>query len=233
MKKTLILLPVLSLLALTGCNSGGGSDDNSGNDPTSQSSGGGNLPYSKEQASNKLRDLGEEQGLQIEYHAFDEDTEDVIDYTFGMKDEFVWHYSDEDQTVLKIDSSNTLYEYTNTGEDSAYELVSTFPDGAEYYDQLIDGYTMMFFFANDYSNGYTKVRDLTFVGRSASEYHYSVSYAGVASLSMTAIIDKDTGITLYWDATGDDYVDGEHGSATFEVTSFKVGSQVALPPIEE
>ena len=232
MNKSLILLPVLSLLTLTGCNSGGGSGDDSSNDSTSQSSGGGNLPYNKEQASNKLRDLGEEQGFQIEYHAFDEDTEDVIDYTFGMKDEFVWYYINEDQTVLKLDSSNTLYEYTNTGEDGAYELV-TIPDSADDYDQLIDGYTMMFFLANDYSNGYTKVRDLTFVGRSASEYHYSVAYAGVASLSMTAIIDKDTGITLYWDATGDNYVEGEHGSATFEVTSFKVGSQVALPPIEE
>lgn len=233
MKKTLILLPLLSLLALTGCNSGGGSDDNSGDDSTSQSSGGGNLPYDKEQASNKLRDLGEEQGIQIEYHAFDDDTEDVVDYTFGMKDEFSWYYSGEDQVVLKLDASNTLYEYTNSGEDGAYELAYTLPDSADTYDQLIDGYTMMFFLANNYSDGYTKVRDLTFVGRSASEYHYSVSYAGVASLSMTAIIDKDTGITLYWDASGDNYVDGEHGGATFEVTSFKVGSQVALPPIEE
>lgn len=232
MKKTLFLLPLLSFLALTGCNSGGGSGDNSGDDSTSQSSGGGNLPYDKEQASNKLRDLGEEQGIQIEFHAFDEDTEDVVDYTYGMKDEFVWYYSGEDQTVLKLDASNTLYKYTNTGEDGAYELTLTLPDSADTYNQLVDAYTMMFFLANDYSNGYTKVRDLTFVGRSASEYHYSVAYAGIASLSMTAIIDKDTGITLYWDATGEDYVDGEHGSATFEVTSFKVGSQVSLPPIE-
>ena len=38
MNKSLILLPVLSLLALTGCNAGGGDGDNSG-DTTNQSSG--------------------------------------------------------------------------------------------------------------------------------------------------------------------------------------------------
>lgn len=232
MNKSLILLPVLSLLALTGCNAGGGDGDNSG-DTTNQSSGDA-LPYNQEEAKNKLRELGEEQGIEIAYHAFDDEDDEIPESnTFGMKEEYSWYFSGDDKTVLKLDEAENLYVYNNSGADGAYELTYTYPNGADTYDQLITTYTMMFFFANSYSDGYTKVRDLTYAGRAASEYHYAESYAGVVAVSVTAIIDKGTGITLYWDATGDNYVEGEHGSATFEVTSFKVGSQVALPPIEE
>lgn len=89
----------------------------------------------------------------------------------------------------------------------------------------------MFFLANSYEGmeGYHKVKDLTFAGRSATEYKLDIVVFG-AEAHLTTVIDKDTGITLFWDGSEKTY-DGESGSATFEVTSFKTGSQANAPAI--
>ena len=52
------------------------------------------------------------------------------------------------------------------------------------------------------------------------------------SASYELVVDKETGITLKWAASGTSYVDGESGAASFEVTSFKTGDGVVVPSIK-
>lgn len=229
MKKQWIL--AFSAFALISCGGGNGSVPEGST--TEESGSGEYLPYNQEQVRNKLMDLGETQGFEISYHAFDEEDEEVYDYTFGMKGNLMWSYDEDDKAAIKfVDGVLSLYDYD--AETESFELSYSLEDAQEYYDAMVTSYTTMFFFANTYDGveGYHKVRDLTFAGRAATEYRFDYTYAGAGEVHLNTIIDKEIGITLYWNANGKSYQDGEEGSATFEVTAFLTGNQVNVPVVE-
>lgn len=225
MKFRAFLIPVSALLlTLSACNLN--------LNPFSGEEEGDHLPYAQDQAKNKLRELGEGDGFEIVYHAFDESDERIEDYTFGMKGSLTWSYDDGDKAAWKFEN-NTLTSYRYDAETSAYEAEEPIEDAQELYEGYVVAVTSMFYLANSYDGlpGFTKVRDLTYIGRSASEYHYDVTVLGAGEVHVAAIIDNAVGITLFWDATGKNYQEGDTGSATFEVTEFKTGSQVVAPVV--
>lgn len=228
LKKLLIPLGAFAL-ALTGCSidTGDGGDDGDGG----TSGGGEHLPYDRDEIKNNLKTLGETDGFEITYGAVSDGETEVSDYVFGMKGNFAWQYRDEEKEAIKL-VDDTLTAYSYSVENQEYTSIDL-PNGRETWDTYITSYTLMFYIANTYDGmeGYHKVKDLTFAGRSASEYHFDYVMAGVGEAHLVTVIDKGVGITLFWDASGKTY-DGEGGSASFRVSSFKTGSQVVPPVVE-
>ena len=224
--KSLLVLSVLSIFSLAGCNAIE-NNVNPGDDETGE-----NLPYSSEQAKNKLLELGETSGFEITYQAYNDDDEEIVNYTFGMEDNIVWQDDGADKEAIKRTGSGLdIFEYDSETQSYVQTYTYSESNAVEVYNSYVTSYTAVFFMANAYDGmeGYHKVKDLTFAGRSATEYRYDLTvYAGEAHL--TTVIDKEIGITLFWDASGKTY-EGESGSATFKVTSFKTGSQVVAPVI--
>ena len=224
--KSLLVLSVLSFFSLAGCNVNE-NVVNPGDDETGE-----NLPYSSEQAKNRLLELGETSGFEITYQAYNDDDEEIVNYTFGMKDNIVWQDDDADKEAIKrTDGGLDIFEYNSETQSYVQTYTYSESDAVEVYNSYVTSYTEVFFMANAYDGmeGYHKVKDLTFAGRRATEYRYDLTvYAGEAHL--TTVIDKEIGITLFWDANGKTY-DGESGSSTFKVSSFKTGSQVNVPAV--
>ena len=224
--KKLLLLAALPLF-LIGCNSGGEGGD--GGD----TSGGEHLPYSEEQASNKLADLAKSSGFEIVYEA--KDSEDTnVSATVGIKNGFHWYVGGDDHTMFSyLDGKLTNYDWSS--ENSNYVKAPGELEGElaqKMYDTYLLAFTGSFYAANAFDDGdpyFHKVKDLTFVGRSAVEYSYDVVSVGVAEAHYKAIIDKDLGITLYWKVSGSS--SSGSGFASFEITSFKTGDAVSIPPI--
>ena len=239
--KRFAFISVLSVFMLAGCNLNNliPKDDESkgGEEGESQESQekGENLPYNAEEARNKLMDLGEESGVEIEFQVRDDEESEVEECTFGMKGNLVWQYSMEGKDVIKYENS-VLTSYYYDEDEASYVSQGVFEDeNAEtYYNQIILAYTSMFYVANNYDglDGYHKVKDLTFAGRSATEYRFDLAVMGAGEVHLETIVDKEIGITLYWDASGKSYEDGEGGSASFEVKSFKTGNQVNVPVVD-
>ena len=224
--KSLLVLSVLSIFSLAGCNV---TENivNPGDDETGE-----NLPYSSEQAKNRLLELGETSGFEITYQAYDDDDEGIVNYTFGMKDNIAWQDDGADKVAIKrTDSGLDIFEYDSETQNYAQTYTYSESDAIEVYNSYVTSYTTVFFMANAYDGmeGYQKVKDLTFAGRSATEYRYDLTvYTG--EVHLTTVIDKEIGITLFWDVNGKTY-EGESGSATFKVSSFKTGSQVNVPAV--
>jgi len=224
--KSLLVLSVLSIFSLAGCNVTENTV-NPGDDETGE-----NLPYSSEQAKNRLLELGETSGFEITYQAYNDDDEEIVNYTFGMKDNIAWQDDGADKEAIKrTDSGLDIFEYDSETQSYVQTYTYSESDAVEVYNSYVTSYTAVFFMANAYDGmeGYHKVKDLTFAGRSATEYRYDLTVYAV-EVHLTTVIDKEIGITLFWDASGKTY-EGESGSATFKVSSFKTGSQVVAPVI--
>ncbi len=224
--KSLLVLSVLSFFSLAGCNA---TENivNPGDDETGE-----NLPYSSEQAKNRLLELGETSGFEITYQAYNDDDEEIVSYTFGMKDNIAWQDDGVDKEAIKrTDSGLDIFEYDSETQSYVQTYTYSESDAVEVYNSYVTSYTAVFFMANAYDGmeGYHKVKDLTFAGRSATEYRYDLTVYAV-EVHLTTVIDKEIGITLFWYASGKTY-EGESGSATFKVFSFKTGSQVVAPVI--
>lgn len=223
--KSLLVLSVLSIFSLAGCNA----IENIVNPKDDET--GENLPYSSEQAKNRLLELGETSGFEITYQAYNDD-EEIVNYTFGMKDNIAWQDDGADKEAIKrTDSGLDIFEYDSETQSYVQTYTYSGSEAVEVYNSCVTSYTAAFFMANTYDGmeGYHKVKDLTFAGRSATEYRYDLTVYAV-EVHLTTVIDKEIGITLFWDASGKTY-DGEGGSATFKVFSFKTGSQVVAPVI--
>lgn len=230
MKKILALLPVITAFALTGC---GDNEKESGEKGT-------NLPMSQEQAKAKVKELGETEGIELtfKYTSSDSESNEQTVATIGNKNGYYWAYVGEDsKTMWKIDEEN-VYVYSYSSETTKFSLVYTYPkatleENGYMTAYSFDVYAPFIYMGNMYDGyeGYHKVKDLTYVGRSATQYDLKESN-GLAYVTATVIIDKATGITLYWGVAGAD-IQGNSGSASYQVTSFKTGSEVSVPAIQE
>ena len=224
MKKIFALLPMIAAFALTGCG-----------DNEKESEKGTNLEFTEEQAKEKVRQLAQTDGYEItiRYSSSDSEGSDLDELTIGQKEGFTWTTAENSRTLWKEEETQfTIYSYDE--EQSKFVVDKTYTK--EYLESLgitqiysLDLYATFLYMGNVYDglDGYHKVKDLTFVGRSATEYKLKETY-GTAYVEAKVIIDKQTGLTLYWGWEGRD-IDGESGSAAYEVTSFKTGADVVVP----
>jgi hypothetical protein len=228
MKKLLALLPLIGAFALTGCGDNG--DDGGDGDANE----GEHLPYNKQQVEDNVATLSAE-GYEIKYVATDSESE-KYEATYGLKDNYFWYESGD----------NNFFIYANGSKCQQYEFdevenkwkkdgeLFDIGEGVDLSKTYKEAYSAVFYQANYYDSvaGFKKVKELTFAGRSATEYKFHQGVAGIAEVNIDLIIDNTTGMTLYWDGSGRDYTNGESGSASYEVTSFKVGIQVVIPDHE-
>ena len=218
MKKIFALLPMIAAFALTGCG-----------DNEKESDEGVKLELSEEQSKAKVKELAQTQGLEITFHYEDgQSNETTESTTVGAKDNFTWVFNGSDKIMWREDETN-FYAYQYNEESSKFEpngsvAKANLGEFATYYS--FDFYTLYFYMGSSYE-GYHKVKDFTYIGRSATQYTLSVSN-GLAYVNEKVIIDKETGITLYWGVEGAD-IQGNSGSASFQITSFKTGADVVVP----
>jgi len=220
MKKIYALLPMIAAFAMTGCG-----DNEKGT----------NLEFTQEQAKEKVRQLAQTDGYEIslKYTSSDSEGSDLEELTIGQKEGFTWTVSGDSRTLWKEEETQfTIYNYDS--EQLKFVVVHTYTKEelaslgiTEFYS--LDLYGTFLYMGNYYDGleGYHKVKDLTFAGRSATQYKLKETYAS-AYVEAKVIIDKETGLTLYWGWEGRD-LEGESGSAAYEVTSFKTGSEVSVP----
>ena len=234
MKKIFALLPMVAAFALCGC----------GNDKEKESEGekGSNLEFTEEQAKAKVRELAQTEGFEItfKYTSSDSESNEVSETTLGQKDGYTWWASSGSQSMWK-ETETTIVTYSYDENSGKYSVAYTYNKAelqetyGEAYSRMysLDIYATFLYMGNMYDGyeGYHKVKDLTYVGRSATQYDLKESN-GLAYVTATVIIDKATGITLYWGVAGAD-VQGNSGSASYQVTSFKTGSEVSVPAIQE
>ena len=217
MKKILAFLPLIAVLGLAGC--GGDKDGDEGE--------GQKLEITKEQAEQKMRTLATEEGYEISFTTT-EDGQESETTTIGMKGAYFWSESNGSKEMAYAEeNAYTPFEWDS--EANMFKKGTKIEvEGA--YDLLVNVATANFYMANAYDglDGFKKVKDLTYVGRSATEYKFHQNAYGLAVVDIDLIIDKATGITLYWDASGHNY-EGEGGQAGYKVTSFKTGAQVVVP----
>ena len=230
MKKIFALLPMVAAFALCGCG------DNKKEEEQGE---GENLPMTQEQAKAKVKELGETEGFEIsfKYTSSGSESSEMTEATIGSKGGYYWVFAGENsKTMWQIENEN-VHIYSYDSESAKFSKVYTYTK--EYLEEngLMTGYSFdiyspFIYMGNMYDGfgGYHKVKDTTFVGRSATEYQLKESN-GVAYVQAKVIIDKETGITLYWGVSGAD-IQGQSGSASYEVTSFKTGDQVSVPAIK-
>ena len=216
-----LFLPLMLAFVLTGCNK-------SGDDDSSSDEGGDSLDYTKEQAATKLYDYGVSTGFEIKLRTVS-DGEASETATFGFKGTKAWYASgDEHATGYELaDSTIKVYSYnTETSAYTSIELPAEDPTGT--FKEFVNASTIYFYAASGYSgtDGFHKVKETTYIGRSATEYSVSVMTLGAAA-TWTAIVDKDLGITLKWSASYASSSGSESGSV--EMTEFKNGNDVTAP----
>ena len=216
--KKLFILPVLSILALTGCNVGG--DEGGGGTSATPE----DLVGDEETAKAKIIELGKTSGFEITYVATD--AEDG--FTVGRKQEYYWIESEESKILMKQNAASVSY-YQDYA-DGVYSNPITMQE--DYIEMSFDGYAAQLCCAYTTSLGgsYYKVGEISYLGRSAIEYRYEYRYIN-ASASAKIVIDKETNITLCWVASASDGTTIETGG--YEVTQFKVGDAVTVPAHSE
>lgn len=220
--KTRKLFMPLSIMALTlvGCggSSSGGNHQGDGD----------HLPYTQQQAAARLESLGDTEGLELSFYgSADGETSDT--FTFGMKYDYAWYY-DSDTRVVLMNNGNFLAIYTYDFETEGYgdPVVINDESAIQTYNNYINGYTALLYsgFMYDGLPGFEEVNETTYIGREVYEYRYNFSGYGV-NVGYKLYIDKETGITLYLNVYGE--AEGESGSASIVVASFKTGDDVSAP----
>lgn len=233
-RKLLFLVSLLTAsMVLSACGGGAESGDDNGGD-----NGGGNsltLNGTMEEAVNKLYQLGQSQGFEITFNAESNDDEGQESYseTVGFKSNVLW--IKEQSAYKKVDTNIESYSYDQ--QKRSYEFNGEYPESLVQYslDQLLKQFTAEFYIGYNLANNQqlgsiTAVKPTTYLGRNAMEYTFA--YGGVdGAANVNIIFDNDTGITMKIAATA--VAGGESSSGMFEITSFKVGSDVTVPTLNK
>ena len=229
--KYVLFASLLALGALTGCsNSSSGNDDDSGdggnNNPINDAISG--LDFTVDEAQNKLKLLGQEQGFEITLEAISEEEDGSTSKdsaTIGFKGNTAW-LAGEGAYVM-TGAGTEVYSYTTTS--GQYDYVATL--GGEYFDNFINTFTSMFYIAYNFDAYLDKVGPTTFLGRPATEYKFAGQYA-TAFADLQIIIDDATGITLKYAGKAQD-LDGNAAAGCLVVTAFKTGDAAVIPTLNK
>ena len=226
MKKLLALLPLIGAFALAGC---GGEKGNEEGGIT----GGEKLAYSEDQVKAKVKEL-ETDGYEISCEINATDMEKTT-YIIGVKDEYRWADTGSSKMMAKPVTGG-LQTYDWDEDENIYKKSSLIPSNySESYMSIFDNYGAFLYEAAHYNDigDFTKIRETTFVGRTAIEYKCVFDAPSYGKGSYDLIIDKHTGITLKWAGSATDYRTNETSSGSYEVKSFKTGADVEIPAHEK
>ena len=239
-KKLLFLLPLL-LIPLTACDMSGlanKGDDDDDSAETSEAGAGEKFSYNKGEVFNKLKNYGKTTGFDITMDvksvSSGQTTKSTIEV--GMKDEMVWLINEDgNYTGVELTSATTITAFTSE-DGTTFDVTELGPDSLngqtpeEFFDYYAETLTMYFYMAENYKVlGLTKVKDLTYAGRNATEYAFDMRY-GVMGTTAKLYIDKELGINLYLFAEAVDE-EGNKESTEFDVKTFLSGNQVNKPNI--
>ena len=227
-------------MPLAACDMSNAANKDGDDAETSEPGAGEKLSYDKKEAFNKLKNYGKTTGFDITMDVKSvsdgKTTKNTIEV--GMKDDMVWLINDDgNYTGIELTSATTVTAFTS--EDGVtFDTNELGPDALngqtpeEFYDSYAETLTMYFYMAENYKVlGLSKVKDLTYVGRNATEYAFDMRY-GVMGTTAKLYIDKELGINLYLFAEAVDE-EGNKDSTEFDVKTFLSGSQVSKPNINQ
>ena len=235
MKKLLTLIGTafLAFASLTACNASGSNSGNTNDDGSTDSGNGESLPYSQNEASQKIVQLGKTQGFEITYDTKvggGENGTENSTITLGFKSDVLWM---AEAIAYKKSSSGGILAYAYDEEShqyvGGYDLTAM-GSTVTSFDQMVVDVTAAFYYAYNPSGfTFSDKKTITFLDRSAIQYTASFVGNGV-NVSYTVIIDVETGITLKFQGSGST-VQGDFGFAELVITSFKTGDQVRVPTL--
>ena len=236
-KKFLFLLPLL-LMPLVACDMSNANNDDGDDAETSEPGAGDKLSYNKKEVYNKLKNYGKTTGFDITMDTKSVSGEQTTKSTIqvGMKDDMVWLINEDgNYTGIELTSATTITAFTSE-DGQTFDTNELGPDALngqtpeEFYDYYAETLTMYFYMAENYKVlGLSKVKDLTYAGRSATEYAFDMRY-GVMGTTAKLYLDKELGINLYLFAEAVDE-EGNKDSTEFDVKTFLSGNQVNKPNI--
>lgn len=241
--KKLLSLFVLCLMAFlfVGCDqiadqikNNNKDDDDKTQEETSEK-----LEISQTESEKKIEKL-EENGYEISfrYSTEDDGEEDSGIMTIGVASNTMWFVQDNEGSVI-VEDGNQIHIYSYSEGEYTFEYTLT----SESEESLFETYKSLsnpwLYWANNYDGSLKKGTDASVAGRSCYTYNLDLgavggAYAGLSGISSykyKIYVDKELGITMKVEASAT--VEGEHSSFSYEVTSFKTGSQVKAPTLPE
>ena len=224
MRKSLFILPILSILTLSSCNL-----------ITDLTTPGDELPINMETAKANLKTLADSTGFEVTFRGSSKDSESEEqsgEMTVSMRGNVIWFYSEEEEmnggALLTEDNKTVSFTFDEESDKYIGHVTS---ETREDYDAVVDSMTSSLLAAGAYDGmpGFHKRKELTYCDREATEYSFDFTVLMV-KLKFTVIVDNELGITLYLDMNAKVYVAGEEGRATFEVLDFKTNA--TAPEVE-
>lgn len=219
----------LAMFALVGC--GGNSGGNSSGDES--------LPYTAEESQAKLNQLGQGDGYFVKFKYSSEsngEKEEDSHFYYGEKGSVCWMGGEDDEGIA-VKQEGTSYHFYDL-ENGAYVYQHTVTEEEYGNETLVYGmiYTSWLFYGNAYDGQLSKGADTKVAGRNCYTYTFSYSnlgnlsmFSGVASVKYEIAVDKELGITMKLNISGQ--ANEESGAFSYEVTEFKTGSAVNVPTL--
>lgn len=214
-----------------GMNNGGDGDE----EPKSEDK----LEMTQQESEEKFQEIaGNGYEVTFVYTSKDDEGEESGTMTMGSKGTVVWFLTDGDGMAL-VEEEAQFHLYSC--EEGEYSFEYSLPkEGSE---ELLEAYQSIaspyLYWANNYDGSLKKGADATVAGRSCYTYELDYSamigaYAqmeGISNLKYRIYVDKTLGITMKVEASATS--DGVTANFSYEVTSFKQGSDVTAPRLPE
>lgn len=199
------------------------------------------LEISEEESTQLMRDLGKNEGFEIQFKFSNKNDDGETESGTGIV------ASLENVSYVKLDSGDKTEGY-GTISTSAGNIYYAFSEDEDDWvktesDQSKigsdSGYFTEFFYLANTMDGMLKKNGTTKVaGRNCIRYKGKMDFtallklsgaptSGKSGYSYEFAVDQELGITLYADM--DASTEGESGSVHFEVTKFKTGSSIEFP----
>ena len=191
------------------------------------------LNSNKQEVEAKLNDLASKNGFEITYRYETSDSEEISYATIGAYKNYTWYYNGNKESGLAYEKANdlTLYYLLKDGE-WEYQYAYIYDKNDSHYSNMdLTHEFSIFLQAYEFDSGFSKNSEATIAGRKCDVYTYSVSQKGQIVSSLTGVdakwsyyIDKELGICLKFEVTGDD--GSSTSTSTFEVTEFKTNAKL-------
>ena len=166
-------------------------------------------------------------------YRYEENGASEAEATIGANGAYSWYYIGEMEEGIAFEKYNglTLY-YTIENHNWEYQYAFEYDKNSSLYSMDLTNQFGMFLQAYDFGDSLKKAKSGKVAGRDCEVYTFSVSAKGQIVQSLVGVdatwsyyIDKETGICLKFEVSGDD---GEsHNQATFEVTEFKTNAMIS------
>ena len=188
------------------------------------------LETNKQQVEEKLVELANNGGYEITYQYTSSDVASTSFATIGANGAYNWYYTGEKEEGIAFEKYNglTLYYVLKNGV-WTYQYAYEYDANSSKYNMDLTSQFGMFLQAYEFEDNLKKAKTGIVAGRTCDVYSYSVNAKGQIIQSLVGVdatwsyyIDKETGICLKFEVSGDDGTN--KSSASFEVTEFKTNA---------